>query len=909
MYDKEYSLADPTAPGNNSAGGRSTTSSSSSESSGSGTWTPKLRSHLAELGRKVQRSLSDPDTPNEQKVLGFSNMLHEEWIKAHPKRTDTARALNMMYCRIVRETAAGATESADRSQQRNRWNPRFNQVLRQCVEEQNKKPPVSHSAFWQLVVARWRENMPEGRQVSDEALRRRIVDLTSVGGGERGTSRRKSDSSATPSSSAAASRSNSVEMTPHPATDGSLSSAMAMRPGPNARGQMCWNKRVIRDLFDCHQRGLRRRQRCLLASSKRDAPVLSTLVHEEFLRLHPYCKLTPAILMAKLYCWKNALNKGTLDLSSEEAEKENEGSGLASPPTDDSVDPTIVKTEANGLDVSAVPPSSGIIYRTWSQPMMDDLLATRKSAMGRKQKLAECGQPCDLLDLWHEEFVKLHPEYKSTKKNLMQKYKWYRSRMRKKSQDQPVQPVKMEPTSMYSAENYHHKPHLSQHPPIKIRNIRKDVFLHIKALMEESRIFLPMKLPKEQDLKQESGISPPATMLAPTMQLQTSMAKPLPVMLPQVPAPIFLPNHPLAPALVTESPSSATLSAAKTLAEFHEQAAAAANPIAIFSNAQPSCAPPSITISVTSPPVTSNSFGILAPPPVSNHLSMTTPELPLNLSLPSHIKSGNVVSSSKETPAGDKKDTIKLPGGATLVAVTDRNADLLKPKPVEKPHVTITIGDKGKAVSASSPSVTDTPIGQTVGPLTVPPGLAVAAAAANQSIYPEEILLRQQPQLPPQPIQQHQQATSAPPPIVLSVPRFPLPNRDHPSLPNAPTFATMTQVPSTTTCMPPAALAQLRPIIPAGLQVAKPHNGGGRAYITQQQPSFVLPFGQALLPSSPLAYTPKAIFIPSRVKARLDEFGMTDQHFIQLLQVYERARNEYIDTLKRGNLYWFYSKI
>ena len=38
---------------------------------------------------------------------------------------------------------------------------------------------------------------------------------------------------------------------------------------------------------------------------------------------------------------------------------------------------------------------------------------------------------------------------------------------------------------------------------------------------------------------------------------------------------------------------------------------------------------------------------------------------------------------------------VKLPGGATLVAVTDRNSDmLLKPKLLEKPHVTITMGDK-----------------------------------------------------------------------------------------------------------------------------------------------------------------------------------------------------------------------
>ena len=38
-------------------------------------------------------------------------------------------------------------------------------------------------------------------------------------------------------------------------------------------------------------------------------------------------------------------------------------------------------------------------------------------------------------------------------------------------------------------------------------------------------------------------------------------------------------------------------------------------------------------------------------------------------------------------------------GGATLVAVTDRNVDqIIKPKTLEKPHVTITIGDKQQAM-------------------------------------------------------------------------------------------------------------------------------------------------------------------------------------------------------------------
>lgn len=34
-----------------------------------------------------------------------------------------------------------------------------------------------------------------------------------------------------------------------------------------------------------------------------------------------------------------------------------------------------------------------------------------------------------LTELWYEEFLKLHPDYKSSKKNLWRKYKWYKSRM------------------------------------------------------------------------------------------------------------------------------------------------------------------------------------------------------------------------------------------------------------------------------------------------------------------------------------------------------------------------------------------------------------------------------------------------------------------------------------------------
>merc|ERR1719500_2594467 len=41
---------------------------------------------------------------------------------------------------------------------------------------------------------------------------------------------------------------------------------------------------------------------------------------------------------------------------------------------------------------------------------------------------------------------------------------------------------------------------VEQHQPLKLKNIRKDVFHYLKAVMEESRIFLPMKLPEEQEI-------------------------------------------------------------------------------------------------------------------------------------------------------------------------------------------------------------------------------------------------------------------------------------------------------------------------------------------------------------------------------------------------------------------------
>ncbi len=61
-----------------------------------------------EVGKKVEEMMRDQETPNEVKLLGFPNMLFDEWKKANPERDldpklETSRYLNLMYSRVVRD--------------------------------------------------------------------------------------------------------------------------------------------------------------------------------------------------------------------------------------------------------------------------------------------------------------------------------------------------------------------------------------------------------------------------------------------------------------------------------------------------------------------------------------------------------------------------------------------------------------------------------------------------------------------------------------------------------------------------------------------------------------------------------------------------------------------------------------
>ena len=169
-------------------------------------------------------------------------------------------------------------------------------------------------------------------------------------------------------------------------------------------------------------------------------------------------------------------------------------------------------------------------------------------------------------------------------------------------------------------------------------------------------------------------------------------------------------------------------------------------------------------------------------------------------------------SPSAQAEPAPNDPSFKLPGGATLVAVTDRNADvLLKPKQLEKPHVTITIGDR-PVEQPMMTAIMQTPTAQI--PLSIP--------------------------FPP----------AAQPGIVLPTVPTPMPQTVNLNL------------------VQPPPLAQLKPYLP---------------------------------PASSPALDPSS-FLPLRIKSRLDEIGLSEAMFQELLQIYKVVQEEYIELLKRSFL-------
>ena len=538
---------------------------------------------------------------------------------------------------------------------------------------------------------------------------------------------------------------------------------------------MNWNQITVSDLLNAYD----------TARAESRAGDLRETLRKGFTKFNPHCRLSSAVLLAKALEWR---------------EREKCGEFSRTPPTitalkveHDVKSETVAKADNEESEVGGGNGNASIVYRTWSKEMIDSMVKTRRIAIEKKKRMGIASRKSfQLVDLWHTEFTAMHPDFKCTKRNLLRKYNWYRNRNKfpdaadgggDENGDRSAAPSAADVKREEEA-----KKAVQVGNIIRIKAIRKDIFLHVKSLMEESRIFLPLKLPVEAELKPEF-VSSPLNLPMTTSSQQYQSIQQIPQFVPQSPV-HHQPQPPPPPQMQLNLDRA---SASQTLVHLHQKA--------MQENLRGLGQPP--------------------PPPV---MAAPMPPLPPNVTLPTHI---TVTPQPLEDEEREKKETIKLPGGATLVAVTERNSvGLLKPKPMEKPHVTITIGNKNR----DSPFEDQSNLGS--GDLS--------------------------------PIDMTKTANLEPPhqPIILpiNVPRFPLPSQPLPPLP------------------PPPA---------------------------HQQPLHQQPMPQLTYVTLPAHVTPKAIFIPSRVKAKIDEVGLNDRDFIQLLEVYEKARSDYIDTLKRGYLAFF----
>eukprot|EP00094_Tigriopus_californicus_P000517 TCALIF_00501-PA protein Name:"Protein of unknown function" AED:0.04 eAED:0.04 QI:0/0.6/0.33/0.83/0.8/0.66/6/209/2301 len=756
LYDESLSLSDLSRPMSLSAASKIPLPSY---------WSAFDLSELLEIGRDVQERMRSSSTSKVVKSRGFPALLHSEWSRSRSNsHSESPKSLHQIFQNLVRRGGKIPKDEIAKAVAKTKWKIKYQKMLRQCIQVMN---PES-TDFVSSVIGHWRAAFPSA-QVTDEDLFQRVKDIC------------PQISSEIPSRQI--SRSSSADQNLHGTGD--------QVRAPNARGQMCWNKQTIRDLFLAHQVGLERRRHLLQTMAKKDVPHLSSLVLDEFLKLHPYCKLSPAILMAKCYCWKNAVNKGTLDVLLDDSMcalkyLESRPAELDACPAEIA---NLERLEARSSDIS---------YRTWTKQMIESMLQARKKALLLKKDSAPVKKSASLLDIWYDEFKKLHPESNCTKRNLWRKYKWYLKKVNNSGSDLG---------SSIELANQHS---MESHQTYQNIHIRKDVTIHIKTLMEEARIFLPPKLPKEAELKRAgfykyttatsvpgTSFPPGASVAIPVSSLAGKSAPSSPLILP--PGAIFLPT------------SVGQL-------QGHSQ---------VFINGKGRTGGNLLKIQAAEMQPASEGSS----PPVQEKEALGAPQ-------------GECAEKS-EVQEG-KKDTIKLPGGATLVAVTDRNVEaLLKPKPIEKPNVTITIGEKKLQGSSNESSPAHSP----------GPASTTVITTSGGGIKTSKTAITRQPIILP-----------------INVPKF--------TVPGAPISST--------------GFAQLSPI--------KIH-ATGQNNATLKQPLTFVSLSQAngVLPN----LNQKAIITPIRVKTRLEEIGLSEAQFHGLLSIYDKARQEYIETLKRGYLAFF----
>ena len=538
-----------------------------------GPWSKLYKRQLLEVGQRVEKMLQEKGTPNEVKLKGFANILHEEWQKLQratngTKQDVSARAINMMYSRLLRENdpsiysintsyknpqiSYSQTDQLDDfdSKITATWTPKHNRVLRECMEgkmedKTDEGKPISHAVFTDRIIRNWRKKFPKS-SISDDDLSRRISDSmfnieTAFALSE---TRNTTEICNGLDSRNNSNREKAVMEVPFQ----NLKSEDDTYLLSDSNNKLLWNIKSITVLFDAHfeAKAVLKTQRL---SSKNFTNALSFLVQKNFVKQYPHCKLSAASLLAKYYkLLEEPEGKRIFGSLSEQksitatdkckiGEKHESENNLESvqerhrnhyTPYGQNLNMT------NGTLSKKQKGSRDLVFRTWTQEMIDDMLYTRKIAISKKKKRTEKNpsDPITITDLWYDEFLKFHPDYKSTKKNLWRKYKWYTTRIKSDSISQEV--AKHHNSGISSLDYYKSKDKESknnisnerfkkefdvskavkediENEPVKLKPIKQDVYDFIKDVLEESRIFLPKKLPEESFLKhsnfEKSGTS------------------------------------------------------------------------------------------------------------------------------------------------------------------------------------------------------------------------------------------------------------------------------------------------------------------------------------------------------------------------------------------------------------------
>ena len=361
-------------------------------------WSEEHLEELRRVGEKVNQMLRESQQSSNGKHINFSKLIHSVWLNLHPSSSETEQSLLVVYNRAVNQVfnQRGSLEDQRKLEGRNlddraRWTPRHNKVLREIIGNLREV-----KAYTRLnVVKEWQKYFPK---LSWPSLASRIDDC--------GYSQPEHQVAGRP-------REEKTQL--KKSVPSKLKTVVEAESGAglNARGQMRWTQQAVQDLLECHKLGLK-------AKNSQTDRKLADLVHQKFKQRHPYCPIAPNVLLTKCYILRYKVelrNSKNIFYNFLFSRSELKSGKLV---LNDSKEDTGEKYRGE----------SGL--RTWTRQMLDELVASRKRAITRR-KMGPSGQL--LGDIWLDEFRQVYPDYRSSKKNLFRKYKWWRQRRAEMEKD------------------------------------------------------------------------------------------------------------------------------------------------------------------------------------------------------------------------------------------------------------------------------------------------------------------------------------------------------------------------------------------------------------------------------------------------------------------------------------------